>query len=81
MQRYAGNADASALQIDQEENVIRNQTFPGEHLDGKEVDSGKHIHGERMKSVQVVVWLTFGRRCNAVSSQRVARGLIGNNMA
>jgi hypothetical protein len=43
MPRYAGNANASALQMDQEENIIRDQTFPGEHLDGKEVDSGKHI--------------------------------------
>lgn len=77
---HAGNADFSALQMDEEENVIGCQTFPGEHLDGKEVDSDKHIHVRVDEVLPGGDLAPFRSRCNAVSAQGVAHGLIGNNV-
>lgn len=80
MPGHAADADASALQMDEEENVLRGQSFPGVHLNGKAVHFSKQIQ-VRADEVLPGGLARFGRRCNAVSPQDIAHSLIGNNVA
>src|SRR5688572_22218253 len=81
MSSNSSDADASGLKQDEEQHVVRGQPFPGKYFDGKEVDSGKHIHVRADEVLPGGGLATFRRRCNAVAAQDVADGLIGNNVA
>ena len=56
----AGECNALRLQVEKEEDVIRNETTPRQDLSGEKVGSGKDGHVVAMKSFQLVLWLRFG---------------------
>lgn len=56
----AGEGDAARLQVEEEEDIIRNETTPGQDFNGEEVCSGKDGMWEAMKSFQLVLWERFG---------------------
>ena len=72
----AGSDDSSCLQLDHEQNVIGDESAPGEDLNGKEVHTCNHRHmgGDEIPPCGGLA--TLGSRGDAVPAKNVADGLI-----
>jgi len=71
----------TALQFDKEQNVVRHQASPGQHLNREEIGSSEHVHmpaDELLPSGRLTpIW----RRCDVVAAKDVTEGLVREPMA
>ena len=72
----SGEGDAPGLQVDKEEDVVCNETTPGQDLDGEEVCPGKdgHVGGDEVPPTRTLA--AFRRWSDAVKVQNVPDRLI-----
>ena len=77
----AGEGNAPRLQVEKEEDVIGNETTPGQDLNGEEVCSGKdgHVGGDEVLPTRALA--AFWGWRDAVALQNVSDRLIGDLMA
>ena len=63
-------------QVDKEEDVVGNETTPGQDLDGEEVCPGKdgHVGGDEVPPIGTLA--SFRRWCDAVALQNVPNRLM-----
>ena len=73
----AGERHPPALQVEEEEDVIGNETTPGQDLDGEEVCPGKG--GDEVPPTRILA--AFRRWSDAVPLQNVSDRLIGDGIA
>src|SRR4051794_28373485 len=79
--RNAGEGNTPRIQVDKKEDVIRNETTPGEDLNGEEVCSGKDGHMGADEVLPTGVLAAFWRWRDAMTFQNVSDRLIGDRMA
>src|SRR5689334_20711366 len=77
----AGEGNAPRLQVKKEEDVIRNESTPGQDLNREEVCSGKdgHVRGHEVFPSRALAALR--RWCDAVPLQNVPDSLVRDVMA
>jgi hypothetical protein len=73
MPSYAGDADATALQMDEEQNVVRDQSSPGEHFHRKEVGTRQNVFMGGDKILPRSSSTSLRRPRNPVTAQNVYR--------
>jgi len=63
----AGEGNAPCLAVEKEEDVIGNETTPGQELSGEEVGSGKdgHVGGEEVPPKSCFGFVSARARCRA----------------
>jgi hypothetical protein len=76
-----GQTYAPGLKMKEEQNVIRDQTSPREHLNREEIDSGQDRHMRSDELLPVCVLATLRRRRDAMTAKDVAHCLIRDNVA
>src|SRR5262245_23504708 len=81
MPRDACQGDTSGLQMQEEQNVVSNQSPPSQHFNREKVGARQHIHVTADELHPSSFLTSFRRRRIAVASQDVADGSIGNTMA
>jgi hypothetical protein len=76
MPRDSCQANTATLQVDQEQDVIRDQPASGEDLDREEINPGQDGHMRLDEFLPRRGLAPFGRRLNPMSLQDVSYGLI-----
>jgi hypothetical protein len=75
MPGYTSHSDATAPQMNEEQNVVNNQSSPAEHFHSEEVSPRQNIHvcGDKVlpRGGSASLW----SRSNVVTSQNVSNGL------
>jgi len=74
----AGDGHTPGFQVDKEEDVVCDETTPGQDLDGEEVCPGKdgHVGGDEVPPIGTLA--SFRRWCDAVALQNVPHRLMGD---
>src|SRR5260370_29812395 len=80
MTRDASQGYAPGLQMQEEQNVVRHQAPPRQHLDREEVGSCEHVHMPADELLPGPRLRPFGSRCDVVAAQDVAYSLVGTGM-
>lgn len=78
--RDAAESNTPALQMNEEQDIVRGQAPPGEHFNGEEINACQHDHVRSNEVLPVRALALLRRRCDTVTAKDVAYGLIGNNM-
>jgi len=76
MLRYAAWQYTSGLELDEEQNIVRREASPREHLHGKEVGSREHGHVRPNELFPARIPAAFGCRRDPVPTQNIADGLV-----
>src|SRR5688500_12775168 len=80
MPRDAGERHSPGLQMQEEEDIIRDETAPCQDLDRKEVGSGQDGHMRRDEVFPSSLLAALWCRCDAVALQDIPDCLIGDMM-
>src|SRR5215471_16596415 len=73
--------DPTALQLDEEQHVVRYQAAPSQHLRREEIGPGEHVHVRPDELLPSRAPTTRGRWRDVVSAQDIANGLVRQVMA
>jgi hypothetical protein len=76
MLRHAAQHYPSSLELDEEQDVVRRQASPGEHLHGKEVGSREYGHVRPNELFPARIVAALGYRRDPMPTENVADGLI-----
>src|SRR5713101_5484387 len=71
----------TALQLDEEQHVVRYQAAPSQHLRCEEIGPGEHVHVRPDELLPSRAPTTRGRWRDVVSAQDIANGLVRQVMA
>src|SRR5215831_18862216 len=66
-----GQADATTLQVNEEQHVVRYQAAPAQHFDREEIHAGQDRHMRLNEFLPRRALASFWRRCNAMPLQDV----------
>ena len=69
--RYTGDGAALAFKMNEEENIVRGQPAPSEHLDSEEVHRCEHFHVGPDKLIPAGALTAFWRRPDPVTAQDI----------
>jgi hypothetical protein len=72
----SGQADATALQMNEEQYVVPRQAMPGEYFDCEEIDAGLHRHMRLNEFLPGRGLASLRRWHNPVAFQNIPYGLI-----
>ena len=78
MLRYASQRHASGLKVNDEQNVVRRKTSPGQHFNSEKVGTREHRDVRSNEVFPGRGLPAFGRRRNAVPTKNVADRLVRN---
>src|SRR5215469_15211771 len=79
--RYRGQADAAALQMNEEQNIVGHQAAPSKDLNREEVDPRQHGQMRLNEFLPRGSLAAFWRRRDAMPPQNVSHGLIRDDVA
>src|SRR5215472_12868533 len=79
--RNSSQTDAPALQVNEEQDVVRHQATPREDLYCEEVDPSQHGKMRFNEFLPRRVLAAFRRRCDAMPLQDVSHSLIRHGIA
>src|SRR5512132_718040 len=72
---------STALQLDEEQHVVRHQAAPSQHFRREEIGPGEQVHVRPDELLPSRAPTTRGRRRDVVSAQDIANGLVRQVMA
>ena len=78
MSRDSGDVHASSFQMQKEQNVVRHQASPRQHLDGEEVGSCEHVQAPADEFLPSCRLTPLGSGCEVVAAQDIAHCLVRN---